>query len=136
MQCGEGIEPIEEVAQQLRRRRLLTGNGLRQLRKVKAQGQGLQIPPQAVEQLQCGALVGVVPLSFLVEGPLGPHQRLGRSSKFTALAAGAPGDDGDASPLRRQHRQNFVRFLGLRLPQYDAPKHQIRRGRHVRSLPM
>ena len=48
---------------------------------------------------------------------------LALSGIFAAAAAGALGDDADASQLRCQHRQYFIRFLGFRLPQDKARGH-------------
>ena len=58
------------MGQQCPGRDLRRRDGLCQLREVAAQGQRLQIRPQAVEQFRRGSFIGVVPLALLIEGPL------------------------------------------------------------------
>ncbi len=65
------------MGQQCPGRDLRRRDGLCQLREVAAQGQRLQIRPQAVEQLRRGSFIGVVPLALLIEGPLRIDQLLG-----------------------------------------------------------
>ena len=118
------------MAQQPLRRHLLTGNCLGQLRKVASQGQRIQVHSQSSKQLQRGSFVGIVPLAFLVECPLRPHQMLGGSCKLAAFPAGAPGNYGDLPVVRRQKRQNLIALFRLRLPEDDAPCDDVGRGCH------
>ena len=124
-QSGEGVQSVQQMGQQCPGGDLRRRDGLRQLREVAAQGQCLQIRPQAVEQLRRGPLVGVVPLALLIQGPLGIGQLLGAGGVLAALPPDAPGDDGDLAPLRCQQRQNFVRLFRLCLPQDHALCHDV-----------
>ena len=113
------------MGQQCPGRDLRRRDGLCQLREVKAQGQGLQIPPQAVEQLRRGSFIGVVPLALLIEGPLRIDHLLGAGGVLAALPPDAPGDDGDLAPVRCQQRQDLIRLFRLRLPQDHALCHDV-----------
>ena len=100
-QRRQRVQAVQKVPQQLGRRRVLRRDGLRQLREVEPQRHGVQVLPQTIEQLQGGALVGVVPVALLIQRPLGVGQGLGTGGVLAALPAGAPGD----------HRY-FAAFIG------------------------
>ena len=87
------------MGQQCPGRDLRRRDGLCQLREVAAQGQRLQIRPQAVEQFRRGSFIGVVPLALLIEGPLRIDQLLSAGGVLAALPPDAPGDDGDLAPI-------------------------------------
>ena len=99
------------MGQQCPGRDLRRRDGLCQLREVAAQGQRLQIRPQAVEQLRRGSFIGVVPLALLIEGPLRIDQLLSAGGVLAALPPDAPGDDGGLAPVRCQQRQDLIRLL-------------------------
>lgn len=131
-----GRTAVQQMGQQCPGRDLRRRDGLCQLREVAAQGQRLQIRPQAVEQFRRGSFIGVVPLALLIEGPLRIDQLLSAGGVLAALPPDAPGDDGDLAPGPLSAASGSYPPLSSPSPAGPRPLSRCRPARPTRSLLM